>query len=719
MFVVEVYVSNASLYVNQLFSYYYSDKITEYCRVNVEFSHRKVMAFVINCFEIEDKDVFELEKRFKLSPILNIIDNEPIIDKRQFEMAAWLSRTTFSPFVACLNTMLPKALRTAVKKENIRYDKLIKLNNIDYQFTDRQKEIYDLLYDGMSYSDALKLSNSIIRKFIENYIISIYEVEHSYLLNENRNKLKKKELTADQRKVYDSLINSSNQRFLLFGVTGSGKTEVYLQLAEYYLAKGLDVLILVPEIALTPQMIERVCGRFDDVVFYHSALNDNQRYEQYMLVKKGKSHIAVGTRSAIFLPFQNLGLIIVDEEHDTSYKQENTPCYQVKNVALKIAADQKAKVLFASATPSLDTYAHALKGDYDLLRLDKRINEHFPAIDIVDLTKETKKNKSYIISTSLKNELDICLNNHKQAFILLNRRGYVPLIRCGDCGITLMCNDCDIALTYHQDENVLKCHQCGRVYQMPKICPKCQGSNLISYGFGTKKVEEELKKYYPDKKIVRMDRDSVSKKDDYENILNSLANYEIDILIGTQMIAKGLDYPDVTLVGILNGDAGLMRQDYNSCKLTFDLLMQASGRSGRAENEGKVLIQVFNPDHFVLRAVKKQDYQYFYNIEMNLRSKTSYPPYSHLLEFIVSDLKPERIDYSINFLNNLLLNKDFKIYKALQLPRINGLYRSRIIVASRHTNILLDECWKIVDLYLKDHSLAKLKVDLDPLYIER
>ncbi|MBR2578110.1 MAG: primosomal protein N', partial [Erysipelotrichaceae bacterium] len=324
----------------------------------------------------------------------------------------------------------------------------------------------------------------------------------------------------------------------------------------------------------------------------------------------------------------------------------------------------------------------------------------------------------YIITDRLKEELEKTLAGHKQAIILLNRRGYSPIVKCGSCGTTLMCNDCDIPLNYHSTLDLLKCHQCGRTYRIPEKCPKCGEKALIYYGFGTEKAEEELKKIFPEANIERMDRDNVIRKGAHESILGRFERHEIDILIGTQMISKGLDYPDVTLVGILNADAGLAHQDYNAAKLTFDLLMQASGRSGRARSMGKVIIQAFNPDHYVLRSILNQDYDYFYNIEMNYRSKTHYPPYAHLLEIIVSDTNREHIDNALNYLDPKIKELPYKHYRPMELIRIKGSFRYRILLSNRELGVMIDDVWEIIEGYLKQIKMARIKVDVDPLYLE-
>ena len=718
MYLVEVYVTNASLNVNYPFTYYSENEIKKYVRVNVHFGKGYTNAIVSDCY-LTNKTLKEIntEKGFKLQPIIKVIDDEPVISKELFELAFWLSKTTVSPLISCLNTMLPKTLKTSKTTKGPKMVRYIKKNNVNFQLTKKQTDVYNSISDGMLASEARKLSVSIISKLIEKGVITEYEKEAEFT-NSKISKTAFKELTVEQKIAYEKTISTDKMVSLLFGVTGSGKTEVYLHLARYYLSLNKEVLILVPEISLTPQMIQRVKERFEDVIFYHSELSDQERYEQYKRVKQGEVKIVVGTRSSIFLPFNDLGLIIIDEEHDGSYKQDNVPTYHVKNVAIKRAMDFNAKVLLASATPSLDSYSRALKGEYQLLQLPNRINLKLPKIEVVDLTNEVKNSNSYIISNTLKNEINNSLSNNKQVIILLNRRGYSPIVKCGNCGITLMCKDCDIPLNYHKDEGILKCHQCGKTYKVPQICPSCNTKSLLFYGYGTKRVEEELKSLFPNAKIERMDRDNVSKKGAHGEILDRFGRHEIDILIGTQMIAKGLDYPNVTLVGILNADAGLMHQDYNSSKTTFDLLMQASGRSGRADSSGKVIIQAFNPEHYAIKAVENQDYNFFYNIEMNYRNKSNYPPYSHIIEILLSDENEPRLHKSVNYIDSKLTNIDAKKYKPYELPKIKKQHRCRILLIDKNMLKLLQQLHIIIDEYISNKNMSHIKVDIDPLYLE-
>ncbi|MBQ2510166.1 MAG: primosomal protein N', partial [Erysipelotrichaceae bacterium] len=417
MYLVEVYVTNASLNVNRPFTYLSETPIRRFCRVKVIFHHAENAAIVSDCrYTASDREELRQEYGYEMLNILEVIDEEPVISEELFDLAFWLSRTTISPLISCLNSMLPKTLKTSRNTSGPKMVRKFHIIDGDFDLTVKQQAVYDSLYEGILSSEARKMSPSIISKLLEKGAIQEYE-EESFYQNSPIDQTSFKELTKDQQKAFEGVLETDRMVSLLFGVTGSGKTEVYLHLARHYLSLNKNVLILVPEIALTPQMIERVKERFNDVVFYHSELSDQERYEQYKRVKEGEVKIVVGTRSAVFLPFQDLGLIIIDEEHDPSYKQDNTPCYHARNVAFRRAMTNHAKVLLASATPSLESYTRALRGDYQMLRLESRINHRLPKIQLVDLTNQIRKKNSYIISSDLDNELRTCLNNNKQAII--------------------------------------------------------------------------------------------------------------------------------------------------------------------------------------------------------------------------------------------------------------------------------------------------------------
>ncbi len=720
MYLLEIYVTNAALAVNRPFTYYSLKPAKIFTRVAVTFSNRRCLGFVTSVIETNHtlKQVSD-ELGFEPLEIIEKVDEEPILNQELFDLACWLSRTSVSPLISCLNVMLPKTLKTGViayKPTKIKYIRKLP-NDKNIQLTIKQLAVYEQLVDGQTYSEASKLSRAIIKKLIEFGLIEIYLADKENIQTIGGQE-HFKTLNSDQQKAYDNLIQSDKRVNLLYGVTGSGKTEVYLHLADYYLKRGQQVLILVPEISLTPQMIDRVKKRFSDVAIYHSYLNNQERHRQYFSVLKGEARIVVGTRSSVFLPFENLGLIIVDEEHDSSYKQDDTPCYNAKNVAFKRAIDFNAKVLLASATPTLESYSRALKGDYQLLELPKRINDCLPNINIIDLQKEIKMGGSYMIAKPLKTAIAKTLKENHQAIILLNRRGYSPVLRCDNCKETLMCGDCDVALSYHAYEHCLKCHVCGKTYKMPSVCPYCHQGRLSQFGFGTQKVVEELEKLFPEVKIGRMDADTTTRKNAHEELLSKFGHQEYQILVGTQMIAKGLDYPNVTLVGILNADAGLMHDDFNSAETTFALLMQASGRSGRAQNRGEVYIETFNPDHYVLKAVEHQNYREFYNIEMQYRRKAFYPPYSHIISIIIKDTNIKKLERSKNYLYDMINKLPYRKYRPVKLNKIKTFERYRFILRDQNLIDLLNDVHHLVDAYLKEKNLSNIKIDVDPLYLE-
>ncbi len=718
MYLYEVYVTNESLNVNQSFSYYHLDKFELYTRVKVKFHNSDNVAIIVER-KFTDKTALELSSEFgyTILEIKECIDEKPVLNAELFELAKWLSKTTVSPLISCINTLLPKALRTSKNIKGPKMCEYVHLTGNNAELSEKQANLLDQLFEGMEASAARKISVSLFNKLIEKKAVEVIRKEYEYK-NNVIDKTAFKTLTDEQLDAYNSFVETDKMVSLLYGVTGSGKTEVYLHLARYYLAQGKEVLILVPEISLTPQMIQRVKERFEDVIFYHSELSDQERYEQYHRVLEGKVKIVVGTRSSVFLPFSNLGLVIIDEEHDSSYKQDSSPCYSARNVAIRRAYDFHAKVLLASATPSLDSYTRALKGEFNLMKLKNRINLKMPDIEIVSLADEIKSRGSYIISRRLLSELKQTVSNHKQAIILLNRRGYSPIVKCTSCSKTLMCNDCDVPLNYHKDSGLLVCHACSKAYKKIDICPYCGKKTLMQYGFGTERVEEEIHKLIPEVRTLRMDRDTTSRKGTHKAILDAFGEKKADILIGTQMISKGLDYPDVTLVGILNGDAGLMHQDYNSSKLTFDLLMQASGRSGRADSPGKVIIQAYDTEHYAIKAVLKQDYEYFFNIEMSYREKAKYPPYSHIIAVYLSDTDRSRISESSDYLKEELRKSDYKVLNPLELNRIQSLFRIRIMLFCPSLKEGLDTVNSAVEKYIKRKVRSNIKVDVDPLYLE-
>ena len=450
-------------------------------------------------------------------------------------------------------------------------------------------------------------------------------------------------LNAEQQVAVETILQSvqkqQSQTYLLEGITGSGKTEVYLQVIAEVLNQGKTAIMLVPEISLTPQMVKRFKSRFGEhVAVMHSGLSQGEKYDEWRKIERGEAEVVVGARSAIFAPIENIGVIIIDEEHEASYKQEETPRYHARDLAIWRSEYHHCPVVLGSATPSLESRARAQKNVYQRLRLTQRANQAatLPTIDVVDMRQEVENGNVSSFSMSLQEKLQERLEKNEQSVLLLNRRGYSSFVMCRDCGYVLPCPNCDISLTLHMDSKTMKCHYCGHEERIPYRCPNCGQDKIRYYGTGTQKVEEELQTLLPDSRILRMDVDTARRKGAHEKILRTFGEGQADILLGTQMIAKGLDFPNVTLVGVLNADTALNLPDFRSSERTFQLLTQVSGRAGRAEKPGEVIIQSFNPEHYAIQLAKAQDYEDFYTKEMYIRHRGDYPPYYFTVQITAS-----------------------------------------------------------------------------------
>ncbi|EIQ7097672.1 primosomal protein N' [Enterococcus faecalis] len=450
-------------------------------------------------------------------------------------------------------------------------------------------------------------------------------------------------LNAEQQVAVETILQSvqeqQSQTYLLEGITGSGKTEVYLQVIAEVLNQGKTAIMLVPEISLTPQMVQRFKSRFGEhVAVMHSGLSQGEKYDEWRKIERGEAEVVVGARSAIFAPIENIGVIIIDEEHEASYKQEETPRYHARDLAIWRSEYHHCPVVLGSATPSLESRARAQKNVYQRLRLTQRANQAatLPTIDVVDMRQEVENGNVSSFSMSLQEKLQERLEKNEQSVLLLNRRGYSSFVMCRDCGYVLPCPNCDISLTLHMDSKTMKCHYCGHEERIPYRCSNCGQDKIRYYGTGTQKVEEELQTLLPDSRILRMDVDTTRRKGSHEKILRTFGEGQADILLGTQMIAKGLDFPNVTLVGVLNADTALNLPDFRSSERTFQLLTQVSGRAGRAEKPGEVIIQSFNPEHYAIQLAKAQDYEDFYTKEMYIRHRGDYPPYYFTVQITAS-----------------------------------------------------------------------------------
>lgn len=664
----------------------------------------------------------------KIKDIIDIVDETPVLNKEMLLLGEYMSNKLLCSLVSAYQVMLPKALKAEINTNiKIKYNKYLKrvkrIEEIDNYIKNCKYESQINLLCKLKEGDILitKMTSSINTIIKYGFAKIIMEEEKRYNYTGMHN-YKKVELTNEQQKVADKVINSfgASKTFLLYGVTGSGKTEVYMNIIENAINNGKNAIMLVPEISLTPQIVGKFISRFGNIIsVLHSKLSDAERYDEYRKITEGKSKIVIGTRSAIFVPFDNIGVIIIDEEHTSSYKQENHPRYNAKSVAIWRSNYHKCPVLLGSATPSLESMARAGNKVYELLTLTTRVGTStLPKVQIVDMKEEVKKG-NFILSSILKEKISEKLSKNEQIILLLNRRGYSSVITCKDCGYTLKCPNCDITYTYHKSSNNLKCHYCGKSVPLNDKCPKCGGKNVKDYGLGTEKLEEELHKLYK-AKIVRMDVDTTSKKGQHEKIIDDFGNHKYDILIGTQMIAKGLDFPLVTLVGVVSADSSLMVPDFRAGENTFQLLSQVSGRAGRGTNPGEVIIQTYNKEHYSIELSSKHDYISFYKEEMKIRKMLKYSPYYYmtLISITSKDYNTgfEEANKIGNYLKSKLNNSIILGPTTASMFKINNIYHYQIIIKYQKDDNLY-ETLKFIDNMYKSNNKIKVEFDFDPIRI--
>ena len=717
--IAKVLVEINNINVDKTFDYIvpfkYIEKIKIGMRVKVPFASRELEGFVLDLVNSTDDN-------YELKEIISIVDEEPILNNELLHLGQFMSKKYFSTLISCYQTMLPKALKaqnkTTINKKKIKYVELC--SNFFPKLKPNQEKIVEYLrINGkVKKEEVNKISVSGVNTLIKNGIIIESLIEEYRLVTKDINKEKETfKLTVEQQEAKNKILSQTQSSvFLLHGVTGSGKTVVYMEIVEEMLNRGKDSIFLVPEISLTPQMVYHFKSRFgDEVAVLHSRLSEGEKYDEYRKIVEGKVHIVVGARSAVFAPFKNLGAIIIDEEHTTSYKQDNNPKYSAIEIAIERAKNNNAIVILGSATPSLETYARSIKGLYTLVELKHRVNtNNLPLVEIVDMSKE--KHRGSIFSSRLITEVNKRLEDHEQIILLLNRRGYSSFITCSNCGYTAKCPHCDITLTYHKTSNTLRCHYCGYADKMNDICPSCGEKAIKTLGTGTEKVEEEIKKVF-NARVVRMDLDTTSKKGSHEKIITAFKNHEYDILLGTQMIAKGLDFSNVTLVGVINADTSLMIPNYRSNEYTFQLLMQTAGRSGRGEKNGSVIIQTFNPEHYAITLASKHDYIDFFKQEMEVRRKLSYPPYYYLIYIKVIGKDYNKISIESNKIASIL-TRELKNSKILgpttcSVFKLNGLFRFGIIIKYKKEEKMEEVLQSLVNHY-KGNQTVKVDIDVNP-----
>ncbi|MGT2667707.1 primosomal protein N' [Streptococcus rifensis] len=574
-------------------------------------------------------------------------------------------------------------------------------------------------------------SASVVKYFRENGLISESqkEVSRSQAYFENVSKEQPLRLNAEQAQAVEAItasIGESAKTFLLQGITGSGKTEVYLQVIEQVLQKGKTAIMLVPEISLTPQVTQRFISRFGkQVAILHSGLSDGEKYDEWRKIEAGQAKVVVGARSAIFAPLHHIGAIIIDEEHESSYKQDSHPRYHARDVALLRAKYNQASLVLGSATPSLETRARASKGVYQRLVLSRRANPlaQVPAVQVVDFRDYIGDTEGGNFTSYLLDKIQEKLSRKEQVVLLLNRRGYSSFVMCRDCGTVDQCPNCDISLTLHMDTKRMHCHYCGFTKAIPNTCPNCQSKSIRYYGTGTQKAVDELQELLPQARILRMDVDTTRGKGAHEKLLDAFGRQEADILLGTQMIAKGLDFPNVTLVGVLNADTALHLPDFRASERTFQLLTQVAGRAGRADKAGEVVIQTYNPDHYAIRFANEQDYEGFYAYEMKVRHQLLYPPYVYTVAITLSHREETFVvkqAYEVMSLLRAQLSDQVVILGPTPKPiaRTHNLFHYQIIVKYRFEEQLSHVMNRILDFSQeRDNKDLKLSIDHEPQHV--
>lgn len=683
-------------------------------RVKVPFGKQKLEGFIMEINNSLQDDLKEIDE---------VVDSEVILTEELLSLGKYIKDKTLCTLISAYQAMLPKALKAQNKtKINKSFIRLLELNITKEELetvklNDSQKLILDNIARGNNRKEELnKISCSSIKTLLSKNILKEVLVENYRLKDSDEYNYPKYPLNIEQQMAVDTILKSDDSTFLLYGVTGSGKTEVYIELIEKMLLLNKSAIVLVPEISLTPQMVFRFKSRFKDyIAILHSRLSEGEKYDEYRKISNGLVKIVIGARSAIFAPLKNIGIIIIDEEHTSTYKQESNPKYSAIDVSLERARYHNAKVVLGSATPSLESYSRAVVKKYHLIELKKRANNKpLPVVNIIDMNKE--KRGSYF-SLALVQAINEKLSKKEQIILLLNRRGYASFVTCSNCGYVSKCPNCDVTLTYHKSSDMERCHYCGYAVPRHVECPSCHEKAVKNLGVGTEKIEEELSKLF-DARVIRMDFDTTSTKGAHEKIINAFRNQEYDILLGTQMIAKGLDFPNVTLVGVINADTSLMIPSFRSSEYTFELLSQVSGRSGRSEKEGMVIIQTFNKDHYAIKLAKTQNYEMFFKEEMNIRRTLGYPPYYFLVAIKVISKNYELVKKESNVIAYKLkenLKNTIVLGPSIGSTfKVNNTYRFGITLKYKKEDNLYPFLTRLLEYY-KSNSNISIDIDFNPI----
>lgn len=740
--IAKVLVESTSYKLNKVYDYYIedtSDLLGKRVLVNFGMGRgRNIEGVVVKVIQDDmyNKDIS------KLKQITDVLDNESFIDESKLKLAKWISKMYFCNVYDALKMMFPKDTNKKLQKKDLKPKQItmVKLakpmDKIEEDISTHKirsakhinlirklEEMESLSVDEIL--TGLGISLDVTKTVEKKGYVKLYKVDAA-TVEKNIERDTKLTPTENQKQVIDGICSKLGiyNVSLIYGITGSGKTEVYLQIIEKCLEEGKTAIVLVPEISLTTQTKRRFMARFGDVVsVLHSKMTPFEKKEEYIKILKGNTKIVIGPRSALFVPIKNLGLIIMDEEHDSSYVSFSTPRYNSREVANYIAKENNVNLVLGSATPDITTMYKAKIGSIDYYRLDKRPGKSKTAqVEIVDMKEDALTNTSRILSNRLKEEIETNIKNNEQTFIFLNRRGYSSYITCKTCGKSLRCPNCDVNLTYHKKSGLLLCHYCSYCEMLTANCPICEAPTLEEAGIGTEKVEQEIKSMFPGASILRMDMDTTIKKGSHEMILDKFKKENIDILVGTQMISKGHDIENVTLVGVINADLS-MGNDYLSSEKAFSNLLQVSGRAGRGSKEGRVILQAIDTESYILDAVKNNSYDKFYEQEINFRKIANYPPFMDVVLVEIISENKEKLKQDSEKLYDIFdsnSNGLYKVYspKAPFIGRINNKYRIQMVIKTKVDNKVLDLLYENLDKYdkIKDR-LVTINVTRNPVKV--
>lgn len=695
----EVIVDISASAVDKIYDYDISGvDVSEGQRVRVPFGKFYTEGFIIRIKDTTNYDISKVKR------VLEPIDDFPVITKEMIELMHKMCAYYHLKYIDVLRLFIPSEMRTgkvsSLSKKVLEF--VGKKEEIEINIRKNAKNQLELLSfvenNKKYYKTDLnnKFTSTAVNKFVElGYLIETQEAFYRKpdFWNIKNNKVTHTQL---QERAIEQILSKRDKTHLLFGVTGSGKTEVYMSVIERVISEGKTAIMLVPEISLTPQVLSNFKARFgEEVAILHSGLSSGERFDEWKRIRFGEAKIVVGARSAIFAPLQNLGIIIIDEEHEQSYASESNPRYFTKDIAEFRKKYNACPLVLGSATPSLESFLKAERGEYNLVEMPVRVNgKEMPKIQIVDMLGEIRAGNNGVFSRTLLYELDNCFKHNKQAMLFINRRGFSSFMRCVQCGYVAKCTECDVSLVYHKEDNMLKCHYCGKRYRVLTKCPDCGSERIRQGAVGTQRIVEELKKYFPDVKALRMDNDTTQQKNSYQKILSEFSTSKPAVLVGTQMIAKGHDFKDVTTVGIVDADQSLYQTDYKSTERTFELITQMAGRAGRSDDEGKVILQTYAPRHYAYKFIANYNYKGFYNKEINLRETAKFPPFTTIIRLLFTSENEELVLEVVKQCHNKIFDlsneyKDcFVYFDAMKSPvtRIKNKFRYQILIRLKKDN---------------------------------